>query len=570
MANLPESVEWADGIYQLETTDPVLGGPDGIDNLQAKQLAARTRWLRALLERLAEEKAPLDSPALTGTPTVPTWDAGANDMRIANTAFVQLAIAALVNSSPAALDTLQELAAALGNDPNFATTMINALAGKQPLDPTLTALAGLATAANQLIYATGADQLATSAFPTFAREWIAAASDAGAARSKLALGSAALLTATTSTSDRTAGRAVRMGDLGFGQMTGAVSEVNFNLLPTNYPYSGRLPLLFGGVSATNSPKVGEYFWYVDQSIRMATDGTASVLQVAFPYRATVDGYYFRSRYQNVWSGWEEIRTARQLAEVYAPLVSPAFSGTPTAPTAPAGTNSAQIATTAFVRAAIAGLVGSSPAALDTLNELAAALGNDPNFAATMTNALAGKQAAAPTLTALAGLATAANQMIYATGPGQFAMTASSAFGRALLAAADQAAARAALGAASVAHGHAIADITGLQAALDAAASGGFTQSFTPTGWRRLPNGHIRQWGTANPAYNGNVTHNLDITLPTTFPNGCLECGVSMQNAPWDAGLGHTGIRPISNSQVRIQTGGATTARPTVFWWAEGH
>ncbi|MEE3636353.1 hypothetical protein UIA24_19170, partial [Pseudomonas sp. AL 58] len=74
----------------------------------------------------------------------------------------------------------------------------------------------------------------------------------------------------------------------------------------------------------------------------------------------------------------------------APLASPALTGTPTAPTAAAGTNTAQIATTAFVRAALAALVDSSPAALDTLNELAAAIGDDPNFAVTMTNALAGK------------------------------------------------------------------------------------------------------------------------------------------------------------------------------------
>ncbi|MGP8885199.1 phage tail protein, partial [Klebsiella pneumoniae] len=57
-------------------------------------------------------------------------------------AFVKSAIAAMVGSAPAALDTLNELAAALGNDPNFATTMLNALAGKQPLDNTLTNLSG--------------------------------------------------------------------------------------------------------------------------------------------------------------------------------------------------------------------------------------------------------------------------------------------------------------------------------------------------------------------------------------------------------------------------------------------
>ena len=87
-------------------------------------------------------KAPLASPALTGTPTAPTAAQTVNNTQVATTAFVKSAIAALVASSPAALDTLNELAAALGNDPNFATTVMNALAGKQPLDSTLTALAG--------------------------------------------------------------------------------------------------------------------------------------------------------------------------------------------------------------------------------------------------------------------------------------------------------------------------------------------------------------------------------------------------------------------------------------------
>lgn len=71
-----------------------------------------------------------ESPALTGTPTVPTAGKGTNNGQIASTAFVAQAIAAIVNSAPGALDTLQELAAALGNDANFAATVTNALAGK--------------------------------------------------------------------------------------------------------------------------------------------------------------------------------------------------------------------------------------------------------------------------------------------------------------------------------------------------------------------------------------------------------------------------------------------------------
>ncbi|EJZ0823333.1 phage tail protein [Escherichia coli] len=89
-----------------------------------------------------KQYAPKASPALTGTPTAPTAEQTVNNTQIATTGFVKSAIAALVASSPAALDTLKELAAALGNDPNFATTVTNALAGKQPLDRTLTNLSG--------------------------------------------------------------------------------------------------------------------------------------------------------------------------------------------------------------------------------------------------------------------------------------------------------------------------------------------------------------------------------------------------------------------------------------------
>ncbi|WP_186095727.1 phage tail protein [Burkholderia gladioli] len=46
MANLKEDSAWVDGIYQLETSDPVQGGPDGVDNVQAKQLGSRTRYLK--------------------------------------------------------------------------------------------------------------------------------------------------------------------------------------------------------------------------------------------------------------------------------------------------------------------------------------------------------------------------------------------------------------------------------------------------------------------------------------------------------------------------------------------
>ena len=78
------------------------------------------------------------------------------------------------------------------------------------------------------------------------------------------------------------------------------------------------------------------------------------------------------------------------ATTYAPLASPALTGVPTAPTAAANTNTTQIATTAYVQTEIADLIASAPGALDTLNELAASLGNDANFSTTVTNSLATK------------------------------------------------------------------------------------------------------------------------------------------------------------------------------------
>jgi len=75
---------------------------------------------------------------------------------------------------------------------------------------------------------------------------------------------------------------------------------------------------------------------------------------------------------------------------YAPLASPALTGTPTAPTAGATVNTTQIATTAFVQTAVSNLVDSAPGTLNTLNELAAALGDDASFSTTVTNSIATK------------------------------------------------------------------------------------------------------------------------------------------------------------------------------------
>lgn len=127
MANLTLSRQWVENIYQLETSDPVMGGPDGVDNRQAKELGARTNYLKDQVDGINRDRtgyAPKASPAFTGIPTAPTANSDTNSTQIATTAFVKTAIAALVGSAPAALDTLEELSRALEGDANLKSTLL--------------------------------------------------------------------------------------------------------------------------------------------------------------------------------------------------------------------------------------------------------------------------------------------------------------------------------------------------------------------------------------------------------------------------------------------------------------
>ncbi|EAW9415004.1 phage tail protein [Salmonella enterica subsp. enterica] len=128
---MKESTTSQKGIVQLSSAT----------DSDSEALAATPKAVKAVMSEV-QTKAPLDSPALTGTPTAPTPETTAAGIEIATAAFVAAKVAQLVGSAPEALDTLKELADALGNDPNFATTITNMIAGKQPLDETLTALSG--------------------------------------------------------------------------------------------------------------------------------------------------------------------------------------------------------------------------------------------------------------------------------------------------------------------------------------------------------------------------------------------------------------------------------------------
>lgn len=180
----------------------------------SEELAATPKAVKTVMDE-TKTKAPLDSPAFTGTPTTPTPADDAVGLETANAAFVRKLLAALVDSSPEALDTLNELAAALGNDPEFATTIMNALAGKQPLSDVLTAISNLEERADNLLCFNQDGNASLSPLSEKARSLLAQAT-VEAMRNELELKSAAVKDIQTNLYDSSEGRVALPGAFGYG------------------------------------------------------------------------------------------------------------------------------------------------------------------------------------------------------------------------------------------------------------------------------------------------------------------------------------------------------------------
>ncbi|EEX5264142.1 TPA: phage tail protein [Escherichia coli] len=192
----------------------------------SEELAATPKAVKTVMEE-TKTKAPLDSPAFTGTPTTPTPPDDAAGLEAANAAFVRKLLAALVGSSPEVLDTLNELAAALGNDPNFATSMMNALAGKQPLNDVLTAISALTQRADNLLYFNTDGNASLSLLSEKGRALLAH-DTAEAMRTELELNAAATMDPQSDIRDRTPGRLALSGMYGFGQAFTRAEALSFN------------------------------------------------------------------------------------------------------------------------------------------------------------------------------------------------------------------------------------------------------------------------------------------------------------------------------------------------------
>jgi len=126
--NASAAIAWTKIAPSATVSATELGYVDGVTSSIQTQLDSKLATTTA-----TSTYAPLASPALTGVPTAPTAAANTNTTQIATTAYVQTELTDLLNGAPGALDTLNELASALGNDANYSTTITTALAGKLPL-----------------------------------------------------------------------------------------------------------------------------------------------------------------------------------------------------------------------------------------------------------------------------------------------------------------------------------------------------------------------------------------------------------------------------------------------------
>ncbi|EKJ5423356.1 tail fiber protein [Salmonella enterica] len=191
----------------------------------SEALAATPKAVKTVMDEV-KTKAPLDSPVFTGTPTTPTPPDDAAGLEMANAAFVRKLLATLVDSSPETLDTLNELAAALGNDPNFATTMTNALAGKQPLSDVLTSLSSLPATGNKMPYFSDKNVMALANLTAVGRE-LTGQNSKGEVLDYLGLKGAATKDVQTGIRDRTPGRVAIPGAFGYGHMFKSSDALTF-------------------------------------------------------------------------------------------------------------------------------------------------------------------------------------------------------------------------------------------------------------------------------------------------------------------------------------------------------
>ena len=351
----------ANNIYGLVNppTDPSANDPLAHQTINS----GATNWgshvdLSNAVVRLTTNQTIAGDKTFTGTVVAPTPVESDNTTKIATTAFVKTSIDNLVDSAPNNLNTLNELAAAINDDNNFHNTVTTALSGKHP---SITSSARLNA---NLIGDNGNVSNAEYGYLNGVTSSIQTQINA----KHPSITSSARLNANL------IGANGNVSNTEFGYLDGVTSSIQTQI-NGKQNVIGTFTRLNANLIGDNGNVGNTEFGYLD--------GVTSSIQTQIDSKqATItDGDLTIARTSGLQSA----------LDLKAPLDGPTFTGTPLAPTATAGTNTTQLATTAFVKTAVDNLVGGAPGALDTLNELAAALNDDSSFHTTITNQIATKQ-----------------------------------------------------------------------------------------------------------------------------------------------------------------------------------
>jgi len=362
--------------FNSAMSDADFASLDGSETLTNKTLTS------PIISSITNGAATLTLPTSTGT--------------VALTSDITSAVNNLVDASPGALDTLNELAAAIGDDANYAAGVTSALG------TLTTGLANLSAAGvshgSSTTNVHGITNTALLATMSYADQ---AEADANTYADS-AIGTAM----TNHTADSTDVHGiVNTADLMLKSGSSMTGVLTLNGAPSSDLHASTKKYV-DDTKNTHAAVTTSVHGIADTSLLATTANVATAKSEAIA-AVTVTSLSLEN-VNNTSDANKPVSTATQTAlDLKAPLASPALTGTPTAPTAAAATDTTQIATTAFVRAEVAALVNSAGATLDTLGEIATALGNDANLSSTLTTSIGLKAPlASPTFTGTVTVAAA--------------------------------------------------------------------------------------------------------------------------------------------------------------------
>jgi len=335
-----------------------------------------------IISSITNGAATLTLPTSTGT--------------VALTSDITSAVNSLVDAAPGALDTLNELAAAIGDDANYAAGVTSALG------TLTTGLANLSAAGvSHGSASTNVHGIANTALLATQSYADQAEADANTYADS-AIGTAIANHSTDSTDVH---GIVNTADLMLKSGSSMTGVLTLNGAPSSDLHASTKKYV-DDTKNTHAAVTTSVHGIADTSLLATTANVATAKSEAIA-AVTVTSLSLEN-VNNTSDANKPVSTATQTAlDLKAPLASPALTGVPTAPTAAAATNTTQIATTEFVRAEVAALVNSAGATLDTLGEIATALGNDANLSQTLTTSIGLKAPlASPTFTGTVTVAAA--------------------------------------------------------------------------------------------------------------------------------------------------------------------